>query len=147
MVGLSAGKFRCIIQTPTGSLLDCRCGLVVLPAHDGMRGILRNHAPMLLSLSMGIVEVKDVAGRQNAFFLVNGGFARISENNLAILTDDVTTFEGMDEKQIEDTVAKAKSLVVAGAYITTQTGEEANIERARLIAKMARLASLDPEHS
>ena len=42
MVGLSAGKFRCIIQTPTGSLLDCRTGLVVLPAHDGMRGILHS---------------------------------------------------------------------------------------------------------
>lgn len=96
---------------------------------------------------MGIVEVKDVVDRENAFFLVNGGFARISENYLAILTDDVTTFEGMDKKQIEDTVAKAKSLTIAGAYITTQTGEEANIEKARLIAKMARLASLDPEHS
>ena len=147
MVGLSAGNFRCVIQTPTGPLLDCRTGLVVIPAHDGMRGILRNHIPMLLSLSMGIVEIKDIAGRENAYFLVNGGFARISENNLVILTDDVTTFEGMDKEQIEDTVAKAKSLVVAGAYITTQTGEEANIERARLITKMARLAAVDPEHS
>ena len=147
MVGLSAGKFRCIIQTPTGSLFDCRTGLVVVPAHDGMRGILRNHIPMLLSLSMGIVEVKDVADRNNAFFLVNGGFARISENNLVILTDDVETFEGMDKKQIEERIAKAKSLVVGGAYITTQTGEEANIEKARLVTKMARLAALDPERS
>ena len=146
MVGLSAGKFRCVIQTPHGALLDCKSGSVVLPAYDGMRGILRNHAPMLCKLARGIVEVKDIAGRKDAFFLVNGGFARISENYLTVLADDVATFEGMDADQIDRMVSEAKSLVVGGAYITTQTGEEANIERAHMIAKMARLSSVDPEH-
>ena len=81
MVGLSSGTFRCVVQTPHGCLLDCKSGLVVLPAHDGMRGILRNHAPMLCRLARGIVEVKEIAGRKDAFFLVNGGFAGISENS------------------------------------------------------------------
>ena len=146
MVGLSSGTFRCVVQTPHGALLDCKSGLVVLPAHDGMRGILRNHAPMLCRLARGIVEVKEIAGRKDAFFLVNGGFARISENHLIVLADDVSTFEGMDQEEIDRMVSDAKSLVVAGAYITTQTGEDADFDRARLIARMARLSSVDPEH-
>lgn len=146
MVGLFSGTFQCVVQTPHGCLLDCKSVSVVLPAHDGMRGILRNHAPMLCRLARGIVEVKEIAGRKDAFFLVNGGFARISENYLIILADDVSSFEGMDQAEIDKMVSDAKSLVVAGAYMTTQTGEDADVDRARLITKMARLSSVDPEH-
>ena len=141
MVSLSRGKFRCVLLTPEGKLLDCKAGTVVLPGHDGLRGVLRNHAPMLCKLGEGIVEVKDIAGRGDAFFLVEGGFARISENLVSILAHEVTTFEGMDRGQAEEIASKAHSIVVGGAYIMGQTGA-GDAERAKQLVKLARLSSI-----
>jgi F0F1-type ATP synthase epsilon subunit len=141
MVSLSRGTFRCVLLTPGGKLLDCKAGALVLPAHDGFRGVLRNHAPMLCKLGMGIVEVKDIAGRGDAFFLVDGGFARISENFVTVLAHEVTTFEGMERDEVEKIVSKARSIVFGGAYIRRQIGA-GDVERAKQLVKLARLSSI-----
>jgi len=141
MVRLSTGTFRCVLLTPAGKLLDCKAGALVLPAHDGFRGVLRNHAPMLCKLGVGIMQVKDIVGRDDAFFLVDGGFARISENFVTILAHEVTTFEGMERRQAEEIVSEARSVLVGAAYIRTQTGT-ADAARAAQLVKLARLSSL-----
>ena len=144
MVGLSKGTFRCVLLTPSARLLDCRAGSVILPGHDGLVGILRNHAPMLCKLGTGIMEVRNIADRADAYFLIEGGFFRVSENFLTILAYEVTTFEGMDPAEAESIVAKARETVVGGAYISRQLGQ-VDIEKARLITKLGRLAQIIEE--
>jgi len=122
-------------------LLDCKAGALVLPAHDGFRGVLRNHAPMLCKLGVGIVEVREIAGRGDAFFLIDSGFARISENFVTILAHEVTTFEGMGHDEAETIVSRARSIVVGGAYIRRQI-EAADVEQAKQLVKLARLSSI-----
>ncbi len=97
---------------------------------------------MLCKLGNGILEVRDIADRQDAFFLLEGGFARISLNLVTVLTYDVTTFDTMDRHEAEDLVSRAKSVLVGGEYIR-QT-EKMDVDRARLIAKMGRLAGITP---
>ncbi len=140
MVGLGRGVFRCVLLTPGAKLLDCKAGALVLPAHDGQIGILRNHAPMLCKLGVGIMQVRNIAGREDAFFLIDGGFARVSENFVTVLADEVTTFEGAEREEAEAVAAKARQIVVGGAYIRRQMGE-VDVEKARLVVKLARLAS------
>ena len=142
MVGLSSGVFRCVLMTPEGKVFDDRPGQIILPAHDGLIGILRNHAPMLCELGSGIMEVRDIAGAGDAFYLIEGGFARISENFVTVLAYDVTTFEGMDPHDAEKLVSRASSVVVGGSYIS-QT-EEMDPARAALLVKMGKLASVLP---
>ncbi len=139
MVQLSRGTFRCVLLTPGGKLLDCKAGALVLPAHDGLRGVLRNHAPMLCKLGVGIVEVRQIAGRGDAFFLIDGGFARISENFVTVLAHEVTTFEGMERDEAERIVSRARSIVIGGAYISRQIGA-GDMERAKQLVKLARLS-------
>lgn len=141
MVGLSAGTFRVVLLTSVAKLLDCKAGSVVLPGHDGLMGILRNHAPMLCKLGFGIMEVKEIPGREDAFFLINGGFARVSENYLTVLAYDVTTFEGMERGEAEQIVSEARSIIVGKAYIRTHM-EEVDVEKAALLVKMGRLSSI-----
>lgn len=142
MVSLSKGTFRFVLQTPYGTLIDCRSGSLIFPAHDGLQGVLRNHAPMLCKLSLGMIQVKDISGRDDAFFVINGGFARINENFITVLAHDVTTFEDMDIKEAEELLAKAHSHLAGGAYISTQTGETFDPEKARLIVKMGEMADI-----
>ncbi|MBL7214350.1 MAG: F0F1 ATP synthase subunit epsilon [Phycisphaerae bacterium] len=141
MVGLSRGKFRIVLLTPKAKLLDCRCGSVVLPAHDGQTGILRNHCPMLSELGFGIMQVHEIADRPDAFFIINGGFVRVSENHVTVLAYDVTTFEGMSEEDVEHLVSHAHSVVVGQAYIRTQQ-EVIDHKKAKYIVQMAEMVSM-----
>jgi F0F1-type ATP synthase epsilon subunit len=96
---------------------------------------------MLCKLGEGIVEVRQIAGRGDAFFLIDGGFARISENFVTVLAHEVTTFEGMERDEAEKIVSRARSIVVGGAYIRRQTGVD-DMERAKQLVKLARLSSV-----
>jgi len=141
MVGLSRGLFRVILLTPKAKLLDCRAGSLIVPAHDGQRGILRNHCPMLATLSLGLLQVREIAGRPDAFYILEGGFVRVTENHVTILAYDAVTFEGLDQEAIEQMVSEAQSVVVGKEYIRAQR-REVDIERSRLIVRMANLAGL-----
>ncbi len=142
MVGLSHGKFQIGLLTPKAQLLACRCGSVVLPAHDGQLGILRNHSPMLAELGFGIMQVREITDRPNdAFFIINGGFVRVSENHVTVLAYEVTTFEGMDEQAIEQLVSHAQSVVAGQDYIRTQQ-ESIDHKKAKYIVQMAEMASI-----
>ena len=142
MVGLAAGTFRCVLLTPGGKLLDRKAGSVLLPVHDGLMGVLRNHAPMLCKLGLGIMQVKNIPERDDAFFLIDGGFARISENHVTVLAYDVMTFEEMEVPEAETIVAKAKEIVIASGYYSRQRGQEVDIERSRLVVKLGALSSI-----
>ena len=88
------------------------------------------------------MQVKNIPDRDDAFFLVDGGFARISENHLTVLAYDVMTFEEMELHEAETIVAKAKEMVIAGGYYSRQIGQEVDIERARLVVKLGALSSV-----
>lgn len=141
MVGFSHGKFRIVLLTPKAKLLECRCGSVVLPAHDGQMGILRNHCPVLTELGFGVMQVHEIVDRGDAFFIVNGGFVRISENHVTVLAYDVTTFEGMAPEEAEHLVSHAQSVVAGQDYIRTQQ-EVIDHKKAKFIVQMAEMASI-----
>ena len=142
MVGLSRGIFRTILLTPKAKLLDCRAGSLILPAHDGQRGILRNHCPMLCKLSLGVLQVREIVNRPDAFYILEGGFARVTENHVTILAYEAVTFEGMEQEQIQRMVSDAQSVIVGEEYIRRQR-QEVDVTRARLIVRMARLAGVE----
>ena len=142
MVGLSRGKFRVVLLTPKAKLLDARVGSVIVPAFDGQMGILRNHCPTLAELGFGIMQVREIVNRPDAFYIVEGGFVRISENHVTILAYDVTTFEGRTQHDIESMVSHAHSVEAGQNYIRTQQ-EAIDQKKAKYIVQMARMAAVD----
>ncbi|HML75303.1 MAG TPA: ATP synthase F1 subunit epsilon [Anaerohalosphaeraceae bacterium] len=145
MVGLvTKPTFRVVLLTPRAKLLDCRAGSVIIPCSDGQRGILRNHCPLLTGLELGIMEVQGIPDRQSAYFVVEGGFARFSENNLTVLAYDAVTFENLDDDKIKQIISQAQGVVAGQEYIKTQL-QKVNMARSRLILRMAQLAGkLEP---
>lgn len=142
MVELTHGLFRVILLTPRAQLLDCRAGSVVVPAHDGQRGILRNHCPMLAKLTLGILEVRQILDRPDAFYILEGGFVRVTENHVTILAYEAMSFEGMTSEQCQQILSEAQAVVVGQEYIRTQRGQ-VDVQRSRLIVRMAQLAGLE----
>lgn len=138
MVETVRGKFQIVLLTPRAKLLETRAGSLVVPAHDGQLGILRNHSPMLTELGFGIMQVREIASRPDAFFIIEGGFVRVSENHVTVLAYDVTTFEGKDKQQTEKMLSQAQSAVAGQEYIRTQQ-QAMDQRRAKYIVQMAEL--------
>ena len=146
MVGISHGKFRVVLLTPKAKLLEERVGSLVLPVHDGQMGILRNHCPMLAELGFGIMQIREIANRPDAFYIIEGGFVRVSENHVTVLAYDVTTFEGKDTKTVESMVSHAQSVVTGQAYIRTQQ-DSINQTLAKYIVQMAQMAAVGVQNA
>ena len=144
-MSISLGTFRFVLQTPSAQLLDCRAGFINVPAHDGQMGILRNHMPMLCKLGLGILQVKEIVyekGRpgKDKFFLVDGGFARVSENNVIVLAYDVECFENMAMNDIESIILHSKKLLAGNKY--SPQANRHDIEKASLLIQLAKTAGL-----
>jgi F-type H+-transporting ATPase subunit epsilon len=138
MAEIQRGKFQIVLLTPTAKLLDVKAGSLVVPVHDGQLGILRNHSPLLSELGFGIMQVREMVNRPDAFFIVEGGFIRVSENHVTVLAYAVTTFEGKDEKQVENMLSSAQSAVAGQEYIRTQQ-DAMDQRRAKYILQMAEM--------
>lgn len=142
MVSYSQPKFYVRLLTPKSLVLDGRAGSVVLPGKDGYFGVLRGHCPMLAALTEGIVEVRQMTDRPDAFFIIDGGFAQVAENYLTILADDVLTFEGLDQKAIDHLVNQAANTLAGQEYARLHGGVMAR-RKAALTLRMAQLAGVN----
>ncbi len=78
-------SFQCTIVTPDEEALDETVQQAIVPAHDGLIGILTDRAPLLAQLGVGPLRV-DLANGQQRFFLVDGGVAQMKDNRLTVLT-------------------------------------------------------------
>lgn len=98
--------FQCVIVTPEQQVLDAQAKSVVVPAHDGLLGILTDRAPILVKLGLGPLTVDFVEGKRRVYF-VDGGVAQMKDNVLTIATTEATNVEDLDEKQAEAELAEA----------------------------------------
>jgi F-type H+-transporting ATPase subunit epsilon len=60
---------------------------VIVPAYDGLMGILYGHAPMMTLLGTGEVTVRDGASTHR--IAVSGGFLQVVDNEVSILAEKV----------------------------------------------------------
>ena len=109
----SSATFQCVVIAPSGKLLDCASDSVIIPAHDGRRGILRNHIPMFCALGLGIMEIKNVPTELNAlrkplFLMIDGGFALFASNLLNVVAYDAVSLQGLAPEQIEQLLQKVQ---------------------------------------
>jgi F-type H+-transporting ATPase subunit epsilon len=142
MVGIATNTtFRVVLLTPRAKVLDCRAGVAVIPCTDGLWGILRGHCPLLTGLSQGIMQVRGIPDRADAFYILERGFARFSEDHLTVLAYDVITFEGLDPEKVKQMVSHARDLAMNKDFITTEL-KRLEVNRNRCIVQMAEMAAL-----
>jgi F-type H+-transporting ATPase subunit epsilon len=72
--------------SPEKVLAELTAASVQLPATEGEMGVLPDHAPVITSLSDGIVAVTGVGG-QVSRFTVAGGFAEVTDDAVIVLAD------------------------------------------------------------
>src|SRR6266446_685716 len=75
--------FQCTVVTPEQQAFDASITQAILPAHDGLIGILTGRAPLLVRLGTGPLRLDLAAGRSQYYF-VDGGVAQMKNNKLTI---------------------------------------------------------------
>ena len=126
--------FRCVIVTPEQQVLDESLTQAILPAHDGLVGVLTSRAPLLVKLGQGPLRV-DVAGGQTQHFYVEGGVAQMKDNRLTILTNEATPASEIDAE-----AAKAEYNEAVARRINEQFSQEVRdrqVARARAKQQLA----------
>ena len=74
------------IISPDKNIFSGHTTSIVVPAVDGLLGILENHAALISTLKEGKVEIKDEKGATKAFE-IRGGVVEVLNNKVVILAD------------------------------------------------------------
>ncbi len=107
--------FRCTIVTPEMQVLDESLTQAILPAHDGLLGILTDRAPLLAKLGQGPLRV-DLAGGQSRHYYVEGGIAQMKDNELTILTSEATPADEINADAARAEYAEAVARRITDAH-------------------------------
>lgn len=103
-----ASEFQVEILTPGREVLKAQVTEVVLPAYDGDRGILANHANFIGLLGTGAVKI--VHEKDDYWFMVSSGIYEVKNGALTLFAEIAETAEevdheaaSLDVKKFEDT--------------------------------------------
>ena len=129
-------SFQCVLVTPEQQVLDEQVAQAIVPAHDGLVGILTGRSPLLVKLAPGTLRV-DVAGGGRRFFYVDGGVAQMKDNRLTILSKEAAPADQIDVEAARAEYAEAQARQTTDAR--SAKDREAQMARAR--AKQATVAA------
>jgi len=73
------------VVSPERVLFEGDAASAVVPAYDGLVGILPRHAPMLALLGSGVLKVRTGAGEQR--FTVAGGFVQVKDDVVRVVAE------------------------------------------------------------
>lgn len=73
-----------VVITPERQVLEETVDAVVLPAHDGELGVLRDRAALMCELGIG--QFRYTQGGQTRRLFIDGGFAQVVDNRVTVLT-------------------------------------------------------------
>jgi len=121
------------IVTPEKKVLSEAVDAVTIPTPSGEVGILQNHAPLISSISAGILSFVKAGGIEK--MVVAGGFVEVSQNNVSILADVAETAQeinGETARAERDAAEKELGAFKGSFEESAPEREQLEIMRARL---------------
>lgn len=74
------------IISPDKKLFSGEATLVKLPGTKGSFEIMKNHAPIISTLTKGKIKITD-ANKKSEFIEINGGVVEVQKNKIIILAE------------------------------------------------------------
>lgn len=101
------------IVTPEKAFYLGEISSLIAPGRDGYLGVLANHAPLITSLGIGKLTVKESSGNE-LVFTIGRGFLKVGGNSALILTDSVEKAEEIDIERARKAEERAKNKLKEG---------------------------------
>ncbi len=97
------------IITAQSSVFDGEADAVNAPGSEGRMTILPRHAPLLTTLDLGELRIRERGEEVSVF--VAGGFLEVNDNVVTILADEAERAENTDEAAAEEARKRAQARV------------------------------------
>ena len=104
------------IITPGAVIYSEAVDMVTLPGSEGETGIYPNHVPLMTKVQAGELIAKRAGSDE--ILAVGEGFAEITGDHVAILTDNAIGSDNIDEAAAEEARAKAQQRLDEGGDIS-----------------------------
>lgn len=123
---------RVDIVSPDGSVFQGPASTVTVPGQHGSFQILTNHAPVIATLDVGRIVLRDDSGDQHSF-AISGGVVEVLKNTVIILAETAESAASIDISRAQSAVSRASEALSA------VSGEEREIVQQRLSRARNRL--------
>ncbi len=100
------------IVSPDQLLLSRDVDMAVIPAAEGLLGVLPGHSPMIVLLQGGTIEIYE-GGQVTDRLFVSGGFAEITPERCTVLADEATPVAEVSRATGEERLREAEAAYAA----------------------------------
>lgn len=109
-----ANTINCRLVTPSQELLNEEVVYASVPQHDGLIGCQQGTAPLVAQLGIGKLRLDfpSNAGSGSREYFIDGGFIKMSNNELIILADRAIAAEQIIESEAKAELAEANARVI-----------------------------------
>ena len=102
-----ANTLKLEIVTPEAKVFSDDVDMVTLPGIEGEMGIYPMHVPLMTQIVSGELVIRK--GGKDSLLAVGEGFAEITGDRVAILTDMAIKADDIDERQVEEARRRAEA--------------------------------------
>ncbi|MDB6065031.1 MAG: atpC [Pedosphaera sp.] len=102
-----ANKLKLEIVTPDAKTFSEDVDMVTLPGAEGEMGIYPMHVPLMTRIVAGEISVR--RDGRDFYLAVGDGFAEITGDHVAVMTDMAIQAENIDEAKAEDARRRAEA--------------------------------------
>jgi F-type H+-transporting ATPase subunit epsilon len=117
------------IMTPDKIFWNDQAEEIILPTNTGQMGVLKNHAPLITALDIGVTLIR--SKMEWVPVALMGGFALVKQNQVTILVNEAESVKDIQPDQAEQNFEEAK------ARLEQAEGEKQRVE-ATFLFKRAR---------
>ena len=111
-----ADTLKLEIVTPESKIYSEDVEMVTLPGSEGEAGIYPNHVPVMTKVQAGEIVVSRDGNEE--IVAIGEGFAEVTGEHVAILTDNAANSGDIDEAAAEQAKAKAQQRLEEGGDIS-----------------------------
>jgi F-type H+-transporting ATPase subunit epsilon len=102
-----ANTLKLEIVTPDTQAFSDEVEMVTLPGVEGEMGIFPMHVPLMTQIVAGEIMVRK--GGRDSYLAVGEGFAEITGERVAVMTDMAIKAENIDEAKVEEARRRAEA--------------------------------------
>jgi F-type H+-transporting ATPase subunit epsilon len=139
-----AGTIHVDIVSPEGQMFSGEATMVFAPGVEGEIGVAPRHAPLLTTLTAGVVRVQS-EGQEEQSFYVGGGALEIQPHKVSVLADTAARARDIDEAAAQ--AAKARAEEAMRGNKDKIDIAEAQAELARAMAQLRAIEHLRKKRS
>jgi F-type H+-transporting ATPase subunit epsilon len=119
-----ADTLKLEIVTPESKIYSEDVEMVTLPGSEGEAGIYPNHVPLMTQVQAGEIVVSRDGNEE--IVAIGEGFAEVTGEHVAILTDNAANSGDIDEAAAEQAKAKAEQRLQDGGDISEDEARALN---------------------